>query len=97
MKSKGKHDSKKRKRGVVNEGVSDAAGMKKRKRKKERMGEKEDKENDKNMSGKVKVKECCTSSIYKRRAGKESKGDTPIHGHPRFRVVRDRASLQQQE
>ncbi|RPB22544.1 hypothetical protein L211DRAFT_850570 [Terfezia boudieri ATCC MYA-4762] len=58
-KSKEKHDSKKRKRDVVNEGVPDAVGMKKRKRekKKERREKKEKaKEKDQNKSGKVKVK-----------------------------------------
>ncbi|KAF8429621.1 hypothetical protein EV426DRAFT_582068 [Tirmania nivea] len=59
-KSKGKHDSKKRKRDAVNEGASDAIGMKKRKREEKRERKKEKKEKAKeakNKDGKAKVKD----------------------------------------
>ncbi|KAF8440609.1 hypothetical protein BGX38DRAFT_1144557 [Terfezia claveryi] len=68
-KAKEKHDSKKRKRDVITEGVSDAVKKRKRKEKKERREKKEKaKENDKNKSGKVKVKNA--GSTKKEKASK---------------------------
>ena len=55
-KSKDKHDSKKRKRDVVNEGLSDATGMKKKREEKKEKKKEKAKEKGKNEDEKVKVK-----------------------------------------